>query len=109
MSDFWKDFHRKLDLDEDDKGHVKDLLGSRGWHVLTHKVWPAHEYLMMSSSKTRGNDPTGLKQAGKYEGIRLCQELAERIGRPKPEQPKSQPQRKITHLQRENQRGSKPL
>ncbi len=105
MSGFWQEFARKLELTEDDKGAVRDILASPGWKVLTHKVWPGQEYtLLVHASLTKD-----VNSLGKYEGVRLCQEVAERIGRPKPEQPPTPNRPKSVHLQRQNQRGSKPL
>jgi len=109
MSDFWKTFNRGLELNEDDKSHIRELLTSRGWHTLTHKVWPKKEYDLMVHAKINGNDDTGRFSAGLYAGIRLCQEMAEKIGMPRPEQPQRADRPKSIHLQRQDQRGSKPL
>jgi len=109
MSEFWKTFNQGLELDEDDKSHIRELLTSRGWRVLTHKVWPKKEYDLMVHAKVNGNDDTGRFSAGLYAGIRLCQEMAEKLGKPRPERLTTPKRPRSVHLQRQNQRGSKPL
>ena len=109
MSDFWKDFRDSLTLTPEEIGHVRELLTSRGWQVLTHKVFPKHELDLLSATRIQGGVDTekGSYLAGQYAGFRLSQELAERTGQPEKEQPPAQKQRGEVH--RRGLAGSKPL
>jgi len=109
MSDFWKDFRDSLTLTPDEIGYVRELLTSKGWQVLTYKVFPKQEYDLLSSSTIQGGENTvnGSFLAGKYAGLRLSQQLAEKTGQPEQEQP--EPQRTRGEVHRRGLAGSKPL
>lgn len=109
MSDFWKDFRDGLTLTPDEIGYVRELLTSKGWQVLTHKVYPKTELDLLSATRIQGGSDTekGSYLAGQYAGFRLSQELAEKTGAPTPEQP--EPQRNRGDVHRRGLAGSKPL
>jgi len=109
VNDFWKEFKAGLTLTPDEVGYVRELLTSKGWQVLTHKVFPKQELDLLSTSKSLGGEATekGSFIAGQYAGFKLSQELAEKAGQPKKEQPA--PQRERGEVHRRGLAGSKPL
>jgi len=58
MSDFWKDFRDGLKLTPDEIGYVRELLTSKGWRVLTHKVFPKQELDLLSATRMQGGGDT---------------------------------------------------
>ena len=109
MSEFWDKFKEGLSLTSDDIGHVRDLLSHPGWEVLTHKVYPMQELNLLVQGRQAGGEETdkGSFIAGKHAGLQLSQTLAEKTGRPSPDQP--EPQRKRGKVHRSGYGGSKPL
>ena len=111
MSKFWTEFEDSLRLTADDKGAIRDLLGSPGWRALTHKVFPLEEQRLLQNAAMQNalaKDTTF--DAGIYRGLQLAQSIPEKVVKEKKDQPESQPQRqRKVQLQREIARGSRPL
>jgi hypothetical protein len=111
MSDFWKEFDDSLSLTADDKGAIRELLGSVGWRVLTHKVFPRQERRLLEGKQVLDTkEQSSTWSAGVYAGLQLAQSLPKKLVRDTPDQPESQKGRnRKVHLQREFARGSKPM
>ena len=109
MTNFWDDFQKNLTLTEDDRGAIRDLVNSKGWHILTHKVYPKTEHDLMMQKNTSFRDPgKASHHAGQLAGLQQAQTLPERIARGPRKRQRPTDQTTI-HLDREIARGSKPL